>query len=144
MSCPAKAPRSVLMVGASRSLRAALRAMLRQEPGFCLAGEAETCKAALDLVLRCQPAVALVDVCLPDCSGFEVLKYIRQLAPACATVVLSNAPDPCVEDVALLLGANAVWHKRDDLSRLAETLHHLVPMDLSTTARDPRPKPLST
>jgi DNA-binding NarL/FixJ family response regulator len=127
---------SVLMVGGSRHLRASLRAMLRQEPGFCLAGEAETCAAALDLVLRCQPAVALVDVCLPDRSGFEVVKCIRQLAPGCASIVLSNAPDPCVEDVARMLGAKSVWHKGNDLSQLRKTLRRLIPKVLSSPVPD--------
>jgi DNA-binding NarL/FixJ family response regulator len=101
--------------------------MLRQEPEFCLAGEAETCAAALELVLRCQPAVALVDVSLPDRSGFEVVKCIRQLAPGCAAILLSNAPDPCVEDVARMFGASAVWHKGHDLSQLRQTLRRLIP-----------------
>ena len=121
MNSPATALVSVIMVGGSRHLRASLRAMLHQEPGICLAGEAETCAAALDLVLRCQPALALVDVCLPDRSGFEVVKWIRQLAPGCAAIVLSNAPDPCVEDVAFMLGAKAVWHKGNDLSQLRQS-----------------------
>ena len=133
MSSPATALLSVMMVGGSRHLRASLRAMLCQEPWFCLAGEAETCAAALDLVLRCQPNVALIDVCLPDRSGFEVVQCIRQLAPSCAAIVLSNAPDPCVEDVALMLGAKAVWHKGNDLSQLRKTLRRLVPAGVNST-----------
>ena len=100
--------------------------MLRQEPGLCLAGEAETCAAAIELTLRCQPAVALVEVCLPHGNGFEVVKCIRQLAPGCAAIVLCKAPDPCVEEVALMLGATAVWHKANDLCELRQTLHRLI------------------
>ena len=127
MNSPSITLLSVMMVGGSCQLRASLRAMLRQEPGLCLAGEAETCAAALDLVLRCQPAVALVDVCLPDRSGFEFVKCIKQLAPACVAIVLSIAPDPCVEDVARMLGAKDVWHKGTDLSQLRQMLRRLVP-----------------
>jgi DNA-binding NarL/FixJ family response regulator len=126
MNSPAKVLVSVMMIGGSCHLRASLRAMLHEEPGFCMAGETETCAAALDLVLRCQPDIALVDVCLPDRSGFEVVKCIRQLAPGCVSVVLSNAPDPCVEDVALMLGAKAVWHKGNDLGQLRQTLNRLI------------------
>jgi DNA-binding NarL/FixJ family response regulator len=124
------------MIGGSHDLRVSLRAMLRREPGFFLAGETETGRAALELVLRCQPAVALVDVCLPDRSGFEVVKCIRQLAPGCAAIVLSNAPDPCVEDVARLLGAKEVWHKGDDLGQLRQALHRLVPSFPGTPVLD--------
>ena len=137
MNSPATALVTVMVVGGSCHLRASLRAMLHQEPGFCLAGEAETCAAALDLVVRCQPAVALVDVCLPDRSGFEVVKCIRQLAPGCAAIVLSNVPDPCVEEVALMLGAKAVWHKGDDLGRLRQILCRLIPASLNRSVPDP-------
>jgi DNA-binding NarL/FixJ family response regulator len=129
-------PLSVMMVGGSGPLRASLRAMLRQEPEFCLAGEAETCAAALELVLRCQPAFALVDVCLPDRSGFEVVRCMRQLAPACRAILLSNAPDPCVEDVARMLGAKAVWHKGSDLGQLSRALRRLVPAGRNGRAHD--------
>ncbi len=124
------------MIGGSCDLRVSLRAMLCREPGFILAGEAETGAAALELVLRCQPAVALVDVCLPDRSGFEVVKCIRQLAPGCAAIVLSNAPDPCVEDVARLLGAKAVWHKGTDPGQLRQALRRLISALPSNAAPD--------
>jgi DNA-binding NarL/FixJ family response regulator len=136
MNSPATTLVTVMVVGGSCHLRASLRAMLHQEPGFCLAGEAETGAAALDLVLRCQPSVALVDVCLPDRSGFEVVKCIRQLAPGCAAIVLSNAPDPCVEDVALMLGAKAVWHKGTDLGQLRQTLRRLIRANQSRPVPD--------
>ena len=136
MNPPATMPLSVVMVGGSHDLRVSLRALLRREPKFVLAGETETAAAALELVLRCQPAIALIDVCLPDRSGFEVVKCIRQLAPGCATIVLSNAPDPCVEDVARLLGAKEVWHKGNDLGRLRQALRRLVPTVLNSPLPD--------
>jgi DNA-binding NarL/FixJ family response regulator len=138
MNPPSALPLAVVMVCGSRDVRVSLRAMLRREPGFVLAGEAETGAAALGLVLRCQPAVALVDVCLPDRSRFELVKCIRQLAPGCTAIVLSNAPDPCVEDVARLLGAKEVWHKGNDLGQLRQALRRQVPAILN------RPLPDST
>ena len=87
--------------------------------GICPGGRGGDVRCGVGLVLRCQPAVAFVDVCLPDRSGFEVVKCIRQLAPGCAAIVLSNAPDPCVEEVARMLGAKDVWHKGNDLTNCA-------------------------
>jgi DNA-binding NarL/FixJ family response regulator len=137
INSPPAGPLSVMLVGGSCQLRARLRAMLREEPGFRLAGEAETCAAAIDLVLRCQPAVALVEVCLPDGSGFEVVKCIRQLAPGCAAIVLSNAPDPFVEDVSFMLGAKAVWHKGNNLDELCKALRRLILANPNLTVAEP-------
>ena len=119
-------PLSVMVVGGSQGLQASLRAMIRQEPGFCLAAEAETGTAALELVFRWQPVVALVDVCLPDGSGFEVVKCIRQLVPACVAIVFCDSADPCVETVARIVGAKAVWHKGSGVSQLRRTLRMLA------------------
>lgn len=126
MNPSCKWPLSVMMIGGSHGLRASLRAMVRQEPGFCLVGEAETGAAALGLAFRWQPAVALVDVCLPDRSGFEVVRFIKQLVPTCAAIVLSDAPDPCVEEVAGIIGAKAVWHKGSGMGQLRKTLRGLL------------------
>jgi DNA-binding NarL/FixJ family response regulator len=133
MNPSCKWPLSVMMIGGSNGLRVSLRAMVRQEPGFCLAGEAETGAAALGLVFRLQPAVALVDVCLPDRNGFEVVKCIKQLVPTCAAIVLSDAPDPCVEDVARIIGVAAVWHKGSGVNQLRKTLRRLVQGVLAQT-----------
>jgi len=126
MTPPCMWPLSVMTIGGSNGLRLSLHALIRQEPGLCLAGEAGTGAAALGLVFHLEPAVALVDVCLPDRNGFEVVKCIKQLVPTCAAIVLSDAPDPCVEDVARIVGATAVWHEGSGVNQLRRTLRRLI------------------
>jgi DNA-binding NarL/FixJ family response regulator len=126
MNPSSKWPFSVMMISGSKGLRGSLDAMVRQEPGFCLAGEAQTGAAALGLVFRWQPAVALVDACLPDCSGLEVVMHVKQLVPPCASIVLSDAPHPLAEDTARSIGAAAFWHKGSGVGQLRETLRRLV------------------
>ena len=136
MNPPGTWPLSVMVAGGSPGLRATLRTMVRQEPGFCLAGEAETGAAALELAFRWQPAVALVDVCLPDRSGFEVVKCMRQLVPTCAPIILCDNPDPWVEKVAQIIGAKAVWHKGSGVSQLRRTVRRLVHVALTRPMPD--------
>src|SRR5579859_347765 len=126
MNPPCTWPFSVMLVGGSQALRASLRAMVRREPGFFMVAEAETGAAALELVFRWQPAVALVEVCLPDGNGFEVVKCIDQLVPTCAAIILSNAPDPGLDEVARIIGAKAVWRKGSGVGQLRQTLRRLV------------------
>jgi DNA-binding NarL/FixJ family response regulator len=126
MNPACKWPLAVMMVGGSQGVRASLRSVVREEPGFFLAAEAETGAAALGFAFRWQPAVALVEVCLPDGNGFEVARRINQLVPTCATILLSDAPDPSVEDVARIIGAKAVWHKGSGVGQLRGTLRQLV------------------
>jgi DNA-binding NarL/FixJ family response regulator len=121
-----KWPLSVVIISGTHGLRESIGSMVRHEPGFSLAGEAETGAAALALAFRLQPGVALVDVSLPDRNGFEVVKCFKQLVPACAVIVLSDAPDPCVEDVARITGATAVWHKGSGVGQLRKALRRLI------------------
>jgi DNA-binding NarL/FixJ family response regulator len=117
---------SVLVVDDSLPMRAHLRAVLQQEPGLCLAAEADTGADAVDLFFRFRPDVVLVDVCLPDISGFEVMQCIKQASPGCAVVLLTDQADPCVDEVSHLLGATAVCHKASELNRIREILRQLV------------------
>jgi CheY-like chemotaxis protein len=51
---------------------------LAQLYGYSAAGAA-TAGGALDLVQRCQPKLALIDIGLADADGFEVARRVRQL-----------------------------------------------------------------
>ena len=125
---------SVLIVDDSLPMRARLRRMLEEEPGLCLAGEAETGAAAVDLFFRCRPDVVLLDVCLPDRSGFEVMQCIQRAAPGCVIILLSDAPDPCVDEVSRMLGATEVCHKGGELTCIREFLRGLIRAQLAVPA----------
>jgi DNA-binding NarL/FixJ family response regulator len=63
--------RTVLIVDDHPSFRASARAMLESE-GFEVVGEASDGASALDAVEALEPDLVLLDVQLPDMSGFEV------------------------------------------------------------------------
>jgi two-component system, NarL family, invasion response regulator UvrY len=117
---------SVLVVDDSLPMRAHLRTVLSQEPGLCLAAEADNGADAVELFFRYRPDVVLLDVVLPDRSGFEVMQCMKQAAPECAVILLSDAPDPCVDEVSHMLGATEVCHKSSELNRIREVLRRLV------------------
>ena len=116
---------SVLVADDSFPNRAYLRAMINLEPGLALAAEADTGAAAVDLFFRYRPDIVLLDVSLPDRSGFEVLQCIKQAIPGCGVIILSAAPDPCVEEVGRLLGANEVCHMGSGFHPVREALARL-------------------
>jgi two-component system, NarL family, invasion response regulator UvrY len=107
-------------------MRAHLRTLLAQEPGLCLAAEADNGADAIELFFRYRPDIVLLDVVLPDRSGFEVMQCLKQAAPGCAVILLSDAPDPCVDEVSQLLGATEVCHKASELNRIRDVLRRLA------------------
>jgi DNA-binding NarL/FixJ family response regulator len=68
--------RTVLIVDDHPSFRASARAMLESE-GYVVVGEAEDGAGALDAVERLAPDVVVLDIQLPDMSGFEVCSALE-------------------------------------------------------------------
>ena len=75
--------RTVLIVDDHPSFRASARAMLESE-GFVVVGEAEDGAAAIEAVEELHPEIVVLDVQLPDMSGFDV----------CAALERRNGPPP--------------------------------------------------
>ncbi|WP_435861769.1 response regulator [Streptomyces niveus] len=73
-------------------MRAGFRALLDAEEGIEVVGEAADGRQGLDLVRRCAPDVALVDVQMPVMTGIETTRHIAA-DPALAgvhVVILTN------------------------------------------------------
>src|SRR5687767_9334453 len=60
---------------------------------------------------REQPAVAVLDILMPDMDGLEVQTRLRQVAPAIRVIVLSSNDDPVVREKAMEGGASAFFLK---------------------------------
>jgi response regulator of citrate/malate metabolism len=79
--------------------------------GFEVVGEAHSGAEALDLVRRLKPDLVLLDVYLPDMSGFDVIRRLRE-------------PDLLQADVIAITAAKDVETLRSALQR--GVLHYLV------------------
>jgi response regulator of citrate/malate metabolism len=70
------------------------RSYVERVPAFEVVGEAHTGKAALDAVKELGPDLVLLDIYLPDISGLEVLRRLREPgAPHVDVVAVTAAKD---------------------------------------------------
>jgi response regulator of citrate/malate metabolism len=70
------------------------RSYVERIPGFEVAGEAHTGREALDAVKRLVPDLVLLDIYLPDISGLEVLRRLREPgSPHVDVVAVTAAKD---------------------------------------------------
>jgi response regulator of citrate/malate metabolism len=70
------------------------RSYVERVPGFEVVGEAYTGREALDAVRRLRPDLVLLDIYLPDISGLEVLRRLREPgAPHVDVVAVTAAKD---------------------------------------------------
>jgi DNA-binding NarL/FixJ family response regulator len=78
---------TVLIVDDHEGFRASARSLLELD-GFAVVGEAVDGRSALELVRELQPELVLLDVALPDLSGFDV---VERLTGARAKVILTSS-----------------------------------------------------
>jgi DNA-binding NarL/FixJ family response regulator len=80
-------PLSVVVVDDHAGFRRAARAFLELE-GFDVVGEAEDGSSALAVTREFRPQLVLLDVALPDASGFDL---VRQLTADRSKVILTSS-----------------------------------------------------
>ena len=89
-----------------------VRALLSTEPAMHVVGEASDGVQALQVAIRTQPDVLLLDLSLERSAGFEVLSELAALKLATRTIVITTAIDGTVLRTALLRGARGVLLKQ--------------------------------
>ena len=88
-------PTTVLIVDDHPSFRGSARAILEAD-GYEIVGEAETAQAAIAAAQMLHPDVVLLDVQLPDSSGFDVCaELVRGGNGNAPDVVLVSSRDEC-------------------------------------------------
>ncbi len=87
---PDHQPVRVMIVDDQPPFRLAAAAVLDSMTGFTVAGTAETGEDAVALAATLHPELVLMDVVLPQMSGLEATRLLRQLAPAPVVVLVST------------------------------------------------------
>jgi two-component system response regulator NreC len=83
----------LLLVDDHAVVRTGLRMMLEGESDIEIVGEAENASEALNQISKLDPDVILMDIGLPDMSGIEATRRIKELAPEIAVVALTIHED---------------------------------------------------
>jgi DNA-binding NarL/FixJ family response regulator len=112
----------VLVVDDHEVVRAGLAAALSQDPGLRVVGSAGTGAEALDLAARERPDVAILDMRLPDLSGTELCRRLRDSSPTVSVVMLSSYLSEDAVREAIAAGATAYVTKAAGLSELRRVL----------------------
>jgi len=113
------APVSILLCEDHQIVRQGLVALLGDIPDLVVADTAADGRQAIALAEALAPDVVLMDLSLPEVSGFEAIAEIRRRAPGTGVVVLSMHDDATAVDRALRAGARGYVLK-------GETIEHVV------------------
>lgn len=83
----------LLLVDDHAVVRTGLRMLLEGESDIEIVGEADDASEALNQISQLEPDVVLMDIGLPDMSGIDATRSIKQLAPSTAVVALTIHED---------------------------------------------------
>jgi DNA-binding NarL/FixJ family response regulator len=114
----------ILLADDQERVRYALRALLRQQPGWKVIGEAENTKDLLALAAVLDTDLVLLDWNLPDMPGEKVLFSLRRIDKDLSVIVLSGQIE--VKSAALKAGANAFLSKVNPPDQLVETIQNVM------------------
>ena len=116
----------VVIVDDHTMLRRGLVFFLRGYDDLELVGEAASVREAVDLCAEAQPDVVLMDMMLPDNTGAEATRLIRDCHPETQVLVLTSFQDQVLVEKALQSGAIGYLLKNvaaDDLARAIRDAH---------------------
>ena len=127
----------LLIVDDHEIVREGLKRALSQE-GFDFIDEADCISTARAKISALQPDVAVVDINLPDGTGFELVRWIRSNSKSIGIVVLTLHQEENHVVAAMNAGASAFVSKSEPISFLIAAIKHsaIAPLTFSAHALD--------
>lgn len=116
----------LLLVDDHEVVRGGLRMLLENEADMTIVGETNTGRQALELIETLEPHVVIMDITLPDCSGIEITRRIKETHAEIAVVALTIHEDQQYFFEMLQAGASGYVPKRaapDDLITAIRAAH---------------------
>lgn len=123
----ARPPLRVVVADDHRLFRDGVRALLGSIEGIEVVGEAATGDEAVDLALRLEPDVVLMDVQMPGTNGLEATRRLLAARPGIGVVVVTMFEDDDLVFAAMRAGARGYVLKgagQEQLMRAVEAVAH--------------------
>jgi two-component system response regulator DevR len=129
----------LLLVDDSEVVRMGLRALLGTDRTIQIVGEAGNVATAIETCVRLKPDVALLDIRLPDGTGFDVCRAVLQSVTDLRVIILTSVADETLVDEAIRAGAHGYLLKEIDGRGLVQAIHDVAQgksiLDPAVTAR---------
>lgn len=130
---------SLVLVDDSEVVRAGLRALLGANPALTIVGEAASVATGVETAVRLRPQVVLLDIRLPDGSGFDACRQILKRAPDTRVLFVTSIVDDAMVDEAIRSGAHGYLLKEIDGRGLVNAIRDVAAgksiLDPAITAR---------
>ena len=95
----------VMLVDDHEVVREGLRTLVGRDKGMLVVAEAATMEESIDAAVRAKPDVIVMDVRLPDGSGVEACRTIREARPETKVIMLTSYADDEALFASIVAGA---------------------------------------
>lgn len=88
-------------------IRLGVIALLEQQPGIQVVGEATSCEESREKAQALKPDVIILDLEMGDCAGVQAIEQLAKVAPESQVVVFSAHVSDCLVSEVIKAGARA-------------------------------------
>jgi DNA-binding NarL/FixJ family response regulator len=116
---------NLLLVDDHSLIRAGVRALVLDIPGYAVIGEASDGSQLLEMVEQLSPDIILLDISMKHTGGLEALRRLKAVHPQSKVLILSMHTDPTLIMQALESGAHGYLLKDTTANELEHALQAL-------------------
>jgi len=118
--------RRVFLVDDHPLVREWLANVIDQQADLMVCGQSEGREGCIEAIEKKRPDVAIVDISLKDCSGFDLITEIKQHVPRIEIIVLSMHDSPLYARRALRAGATGYVVKRETTRKICTAIRDVL------------------
>ncbi|RRV05710.1 DNA-binding response regulator [Pseudomonas sp. v388] len=116
---------NLLLIDDHSLIRAGVRAMVLDIPGYAVVGEAADATRLPSLVMELNPDIILLDISMKETNGLDALASLLKVQPLSKVLILSMHTDPDIIMRALEMGAHGYLLKDATATELEQALNAL-------------------
>jgi DNA-binding NarL/FixJ family response regulator len=116
---------TLLLIDDHALIRAGVRALVSDIPGYQVIGEAASGEQLLEMTLELKPDIILLDISMKDSNGLDALERLHRSLPQSKVLILSMHTDPHIIMRALEGGAHGYLLKDATATEIEQALHAL-------------------
>ena len=116
---------TILIVDDHAQFRALMRQIVAEASALHVVGEAADGAEAMQLIQALRPAIVLLDLVMPQVSGLEVLRWIKEEYPETKVIIVTVHDEDAYRQAAEASGVDAFLLKKALRTVLLPTIRHL-------------------